>query len=223
MLTTEQYLNLINQRGTAGKPLTRVYGNMLKHPELFANAYGKLYKNSGAMTPGVDGETVDGTSLEKIQQLIQDLRDRTFRWTPVRRHYIDKGGGKKRPLGIPTWRDKLVQEVIRTILEAYYEPQFSDQSHGFRPRKGCHTALVECSKYTGTTWIIEGDIKGCFDHIDHEILLRILARNIKDASFLKLIHAMLKAGYLEDWVYHDTYSGTPQGGIVTPPTILQKM
>jgi group II intron reverse transcriptase/maturase len=189
---------------------------MLKHPELFVNAYGKLYKNSGAMTPGVDGETVDGTSLEKIQRLIQDLRDRTFRWTPVRRHNIDKGGGKKRPLGIPTWRDKLVQEVIRTILEAYYEPQFSDQSHGFRPRKGCHTALVECSKYTGTTWIIEGDIKGCFDAIDHEILLRILARNIKDASFLKLIHAMLKAGYMEDWVYHDTYSGTPQGGIVSP-------
>jgi len=104
MLTTEQYLNLINQRGTAGKPLTRVYGNMLKHPELFVNAYGKLYKNSGAMTPGVDGETVDGTSLEKIQRLIQDLRDRTFRWTPVRRHNIDKGGGKKRPLGIPIYR-----------------------------------------------------------------------------------------------------------------------
>ena len=221
MLTTEQYLNLINRRGLAGKPLKRVYGNMVKQIDLFINAYGKLYANRGAMTPGVDGDTVDGFSLKKVEGLIQELKDRTFRWTPVRRTYRPKGNGKQRPLGIPTWKDKVVQEVIRVILEAYYEPQFSDMSHGFRPNRSCHTALGDIKYWRGTTWFIEGDIKGCFDSISHTKLVEILGRHIKDSSFLKLINAMLKAGYLEDWKYHQTYSGTPQGGITTPPTMLQ--
>ncbi len=164
MLTTEQYLNLINQRGQAGKPIQRVYGNMVKQIDLFVNAYGKLYKNRGALTPGIDGESVDGTSYEQLDKLREKLKNRTFRWTPVRRLNIPKANGKTRPLGIPKWQDKVVQEVIRVILEAYYEPQFSDHSHGFRPHRGCHTALEACSKGTGTKWIIEGDIKGCFDH-----------------------------------------------------------
>ena len=113
MLTTEQYLNLINQRSLAGKPLKRVYGNMVKQTDLFINAYGKLYANRGAMTPGVDGDTVDGFSLKKVEGLIQELKDRTFRWTPVRRTYRPKGNGKQRPLGIPTWKDKVVQERKR--------------------------------------------------------------------------------------------------------------
>jgi len=164
MLTTEQYLNLINQRGIEGKPLERVYGNMVKQTDLFINAYGKLYSNRGAMTPGVDGDTVDGFSIKKVKELIQQLKDRTFRWKPVRRTYIPKGGGKKRPLGIPTWKDKVVQEAIRVILEAYYEPQFSDMSHGFRLERSCHTALGDIKHWRGTTWFIEGDIKGCFDN-----------------------------------------------------------
>jgi group II intron reverse transcriptase/maturase len=118
---------------------------------------------------------------------------------------------------MPTWSDKLLQEVIRMILNAYYEPQFSDHSHGFRPSRGCHTALSEIEhKWTGTIWFIEGDISGCFDNIDHEILLSILAEQIHDNRFLRLIEGMLKAGYLEDWAYHKTLSGTPQGGIVSP-------
>ncbi len=124
---------------------------MVKQTDLFINAYGKLYANRGAMTPGVDGKTVDGFSLKKVEGLIQELKERTFRWTPVRRTYIPKGSGKRRPLGIPTWKDKVVQEVIRVILEAYYEPQFSDRSHGFRPNRSCHTALGDIKYWRGTT------------------------------------------------------------------------
>ena len=120
-------------------------------------------------------------------------------------------------LGMPGWSDKLLQEVIRMVLEAYYEPQFRESSHGFRPQRGCHTALERIKIIgKGTRWFIEGDIKGCFDNISHEVLIKILKRNIKDKEFLRLIWKMLKAGYMEDWKYYGTYSGTPQGGIVSP-------
>lgn len=106
---------------------------------------------------------------------------------------------------------------MRMILEAYYEPRFRDSSHGFRPNRGCHTALRAISHtWTGTTWLIEGDIKGCFDNIDHDNLLNILKRDIHDNRFIKLVKSMLKAGYLEDWKYNQTYSGTAQGGIISP-------
>lgn len=215
MLKAKDYIELVNTRGKEGKPLKRMYRNMLQS-EFFLNAYGKLYPNKGAMTPGVDRETVDGTSIKKIQSLIASLKARTFQWTPVRRVYIPKTNGKKRPLGIPTWRDKLVQEVIRVILEAYYEPQFSNLSHGFRPNRGCHTALREISHWKGTKWLIEGDIKGCFDNIDHPTLLNIIRQRVPDHSLLKLLEGLLKTGYLEDWRLNKTYSGTPQGGIISP-------
>src|SRR3954453_23596040 len=155
------------------------------------------------MTPGVNEETVDGMSLEKIQAIISALRYERYRWTPVRRVYIDKKGspGKRRPLGLPTWSDKLLQEVLRSLLEACYEPQFSEHSHGFRPGKGCHTALAEVSEsWRGTTWFIEGDISQCFDRLDHAVL----------------IDGLLQAGYLEEWRYHETLSGAPQGGVLSP-------
>ena len=118
---------------------------------------------------------------------------------------------------MPTWSDKLVGEVVRLLLEAYYEPQFSDPSHGFRKFRGCHTALREISNtWTGTARFIEGDISDCFGSLDHEILLGILAEKIHDNRFLRLIRNMLKAGYLEDWDYRDTLSGVPQGGTVSP-------
>jgi group II intron reverse transcriptase/maturase len=169
------------------------------------------------MTPGVTGETVDGMSRAKIDALIADLRAERFRWTPVRRVEIPKRNGKMRPLGIPTWSDKLLQEVIRSLLDAYYEPQFSDSSHGFRPRRGCHTALTWIADtWAGTKWFIEGDIKGCFDSIDRNVMLSILQKQIHDNRFLRLVDLLFQAGYVKDWKRHPTLSGVPQGGVVSP-------
>jgi group II intron reverse transcriptase/maturase len=210
-------LDIIHDRGRRGLPLERVYRHLF-NPELFLLAYGKLARNAGVLTPGATSETVDGMSLTKIQATIEALRYERYRWSPVRRVYIEKKHStKKRPLGLPTWSDKLLQEVIRLLLEAYYEPQFSAHSHGFRPHRGCHTALSEFyHSWHGSTWLIEGDITACYDSIDHQVLLSILAEQIHDNRFLRLIKNLLRAGYLEDWRYHATLSGCPQGGVVSP-------
>jgi group II intron reverse transcriptase/maturase len=216
MRTADDILNVIRDRGHRGLPLEDLYRQLFK-PALYLRAYDRLYRNEGAMTPGSSPETVDGMSLAKIDALIAALRGERFRWTPVRRTYIPKKDGKQRPLGIPTWQDKLVQEVMRSLLEAYFEPQFSPASHGFRPERGCHTALSQIAVvWHGTKWFIEGDIKGCFDHIDHEVLLSILREKLHDPRFLRLVENLLKAGYLEEWQYRPTSSGTPQGGVISP-------
>jgi group II intron reverse transcriptase/maturase len=190
---------------------------MLYNKNLYITAYGKLYRNAGAMTRGTTSETIDGMSLAKIDRIITLLRQERYRWTPVRRVHIPKAPGKTRPLGIPTWSDKLLQEVIRLILDAFYEPRFDQRSHGFRPNRGCHTALTEVQRiWTGTRWFIEGDIAHYFDSIDHTILLNQLRIYIQDNRFLELVRRLLQAGYLEEWRYHKTMSGTPQGGIVSP-------
>ncbi len=216
MRIAETVLGIIRERGQRGLPLEDIY-RQLFNPALYLRAYGRLYRRDGAMTRGSTAETVDEMSLAKIRAIIEAVRHERYRWTPVRRTYIPKKNGKLRPLGIPTWSDKLLQEVIRSILEAYYEPQFSPSSHGFRPNRGCHTALWEIDQHwMGTAWFIEGDIKGCFDNIDHEVMLSILAEKLHDNRLLRLIASLLKAGYLEDWRYHSTLSGTPQGGVVSP-------
>ena len=217
MQSTEVYLKLIQERGKRGLPLERVYRQLFNR-ELYLTAYGKIYRNAGATTPGATSETVDGMSLEKIGTIIEALRFERYRWTPARRVYIEKKHStKKRPLGMPPWSDKLLQEVLRMILNAYYEPQFSDHSHGFRPERGCHTALREIYQHwTGTTWFIEGDISQCFDSLDHELLISTLSERIHDGRLLNLVRELLKAGYLEDWKFNQTLSGTPQGGIVSP-------
>jgi group II intron reverse transcriptase/maturase len=216
MRDAETVLSVIRDRGKKRLPLSDVY-RQLYIPQLYLRAYGRLYRNKGAMTAGMTAETVDGMSQEKIGDIIEAVRYERYRWTPVRRVTIPKKDGKTRPLGIPTWSDKLLQEVIRSLLEAYYEPQFSGQSHGFRPGRGCHTALRQVENtWTGTKWYIEGDIKGCFDNIDHEVLLSILREKIQDNRFLRLVAGLLRAGYCEQWRYHPTPSGTPQGGIVSP-------
>jgi retron-type reverse transcriptase len=161
MRSANQVLSIIQERGKRGLPLERVY-RLLFNPALYLKAYGKIYRNEGALTPGSTEETVDGMSLSKIEA----LRYERLQWTPVRRIYIEKRHSKKkRPLGLPSWSNKLLQEVLRLILSAYYEPQFSPSSHGFRPGRGCHTALSEIyHKWVGTKWMVEGDIAGCFDH-----------------------------------------------------------
>ena len=209
-------LGVLRERGRKGLPLTQLYRQMFNR-DLYLLAYGNIYSNQGAMTPGVSAETADGMSEEKIDQIIEAMRHERYRFAPARRTYIPKKNGKLRPLGLPSWSDKLVGEVVRLLLEAYYEPGFSDLSHGFRKGRGCHTALRKIhDTWTGTVWFIEGDISDCFGSLDHEILLGILAEKIQDQRFLRLIRNMMKAGYLEDWEYHDTLSGVPQGGTVSP-------
>src|ERR1700730_4394678 len=209
-------LDIYQKRGAKGLPLERVYRHLFD-PELFLRAYGKVYRNDGAMTKGTTEETVDGMTMQRVRDIIALLRTERYKWTPVRRTEIPKANGKMRPLGIPTWSDKLVQEVLRTLLGSYYEQRFSTHSHGFRPERSCHTALREIQeKWTGTIWFIEGDIRGCFDNIDHTILLQIIGRDIHDGRLLELISGLLNSGYMEGWRYHDTLSGTPQGGIISP-------
>lgn len=185
--------------------------------EMFAVAYQRIYAKQGNMTPGTDGKTIDEMSLERIERLIVSLKDESYQPHPARRVYIPKKNGKKRPLGIPSFEDKLVQEVVRLLLEAIYEGHFEGTSHGFRPHRSCHTALGMMQKsFAGAKWFIEGDIKGFFDNIDHNVLISILRERISDERFLRLIRKFLNAGYVEDWKYNKTYSGTPQGGIVSP-------
>ena len=216
MQTAEVVLNVLRERGRKGLPCEQLY-RQLFNKDVYYLAYGNIYSNKGSMTPGASEETADGMSEEKIEQIIGLMRQEKYRFSPARRVYIPKKNGKLRPLGMPTWSDKLVGEVVRLLLEAFYEPQFSDTSHGFRKFRGCHTALREINNtWTGTAWFVEGDISDCFGSLDHEILLGILAEKIRDNRFLRLIRNMLKAGYLEDWTYRDTLSGVPQGGTVSP-------
>lgn len=185
--------------------------------EMFAVAYQRIYAKQGNMTPGTDGKTIDEMSLERIERLIVSLKDESYQPHPARRVYIPKKNGKKRPLGIPSFEDKLVLEVVRLLLEAIYEGHFEGTSHGFRPHRSCHTALGMIQKsFAGAKWFIEGDIKGFFDNIDHNVLISILRERISDERFLRLIRKFLNAGYVEDWKYNKTYSGTPQGGIISP-------
>lgn len=196
----------------------RLYRN-LYNAEFFLLAYQNIYANEGNMTAGTDGKTIDGMGMDRIEKLINSLKDHSYQPNPARRKYIEKQQkkGKKRPLGIPSFDDKLVQEVVRMILESIYEPTFSNLSHGFRPNRSCHTALLQLqTNFTGTKWFIEGDIKGFFDNIDHATLVNILRKRIKDEYFIALIWKFLKAGYVEDWIFHNTYSGTPQGSIISP-------
>lgn len=218
MRNPEKVLNsLINHSKDKNYKFERLY-RILYNKDMYLLAYKNIYAHEGNMTKGTDGETIDGMSLKRIDDLIAKMRDESYQPKPSRRTYITKKDGKrKRPLGIPAFIDKLVQEVIRMILEAIYEGSFENCSHGFRHDRSCHTALDQIqTRFTGAKWFIEGDIKGFFDNIHHDILIDILKERISDDRFIRLIRKFLKAGYIEDWVYHKTYSGTPQGGIISP-------
>ncbi len=205
-----------NSKNNHDEVFTKLFRYLLR-PDIYYVAFQNLYANNGAGTRGVDDDTADGFSEDKVNQIIEALKNGTYEPKPVRRTYIKKKNGKMRPLGLPTFTDKLVQDVIRMVLQAIYEPVFSDYSHGFRPSRSCHTALTQIKhEFVGAKWFVEGDIKGCFDNIDHSVLITIISRKIKDARFINLIRLFLKAGYMEDWKYHGTYSGCPQGGILSP-------
>lgn len=218
MNPTSEVLERINRSSNQHHDgvFTRLYRYLLRE-DIYYAAYQKLYSNKGSVTKGVDDDTADGFGNEYVTSIIADLKNGTYKPKPVRRKYILKANGKQRPLGIPSFRDKLVQEAARMILEAIYEPVFFDQSHGFRPHRSCHTALSAIKiDFHGAKWFIEGDIRGCFDNINHNVLIAALGKKIKDSKFLNLIRQFLKAGYVEDFEYHATISGTPQGGIISP-------
>jgi group II intron reverse transcriptase/maturase len=216
MQETNSYLGILRERGRRGLPIERVY-RQLYNRELYLKAYGRIYRNNGAMTRGVTEEVADSMSLEKIDAIIDALRHERYRWKPARRVWIPKKNGKKRPLGVTTWSDKLVAEAVRLILDAYFDVQFSEHSHGFREGRGCGDALRDIyHSWKGSAWIIEGDISDCFGSLSHDLLISVLSEKIHDGRFIRLVKHLLDAGYLEDWRFNQTLSGVPQGSIVSP-------
>src|SRR5579859_1670583 len=214
--TVIRRLKALGEISQQGKRINGLF-RLMEQPILWYEAYATIYANEGAMTPGVDGTTLDGFSEARVAAIIKQLKEGTYHFKPVRRTYVPKPNGKKRPLGISSGNDKLVQEVVRRILESIYEPVFENSSHGFRPGRSPHTALEHMEKeWTAVKWIIDMDLRSYFDTIPHDLLVGLLKKKIEDKRFIRLIQAMLDAGYLEDWTYHTTYSGVPQGSIVSP-------
>lgn len=213
----EKVLNSLSEHSKVSNyKFERLY-RILFNEEMFYIAYQSIYAKPGNMTKGSDGQTIDNMSLSRIEKLINSLKDESYQPQPSKRVYIPKKNGKMRPLGVPAFDDKLLQEVVRMILEAIYEEHFEYTSHGFRPHRSCHTALAQIQKnFSGAKWFIEGDIKGFFDNINHDIMIKTLEERISDDRFIRLIRKFLNAGYIEEWNFHKTYSGTPQGGIISP-------
>lgn len=215
-------LEVIRQLNARSGWINQKLYKLMLDPDLYVLAYERIKSEPGNMTPGTDKETLDGFSMDEIYRIVQEMQTEQYQCKPVRRTYIPKSNGKLRKLGIPSPRDKVVQEVVRLILEAVYDSPhgsyFKDTSHGFRRERSCHSALREIQRrWTGVTWFVEGDIQSCFDDIDHEILIDIIKERIKDQRFTNLIQKFLKAGYLDlDEVRKDSLAGTPQGGIISP-------
>ena len=217
MRSPEQVLKALNKHGKVSDyKFERLY-RILYNVEMFYMAYQRIYAKPGNMTPGSDGKTIDQMSTQRISRIIASLKDESYKPNPARRKYIPKKNGKKRPLGIPSFEDKLVQEVVRTILEAIYEEVFEDSSHGFRPNRSCHTALTRIQKtFKSTKWFIEGDIKGFFDNLDQKWLVKFLEHDIADKTFIRYIVRFLKAGVMEGTELQESDKGTPQGGLISP-------
>lgn len=218
MRSAEAILSILAQKSTRNNTFVfdRLYRNLF-NPDFYLLAYSNIYAKAGNMTLGADGSTIDGFNTARVEKLIAALKQETYYPKPVRKTLLPKKRGGQRPVGIPSFEDKLVQEVVRMLLQAIYEPTFKDSSHGFRPNRSCHTALVQIkTTCKGTSWVIEGDIANCFDSISHQKLLAILARRISDGRFLNLINGFLTAGYMEFKQVFNTHTGTLQGGIVSP-------
>lgn len=218
-MLAETVITRLEARGTLSEQGKRINGlfRLMENPLLWHEAYANIYANDGALTKGGDEVTLDGFSQQRGTSIITRLKAGTYHFKPVRRTYIRKANGKKRPLGVSSGDDKLVQEVVRIILERIYEPVFEDSSHGFRPGRSPHTALEQIKQeWTAVKWLVDMDLQSYFDTIPHDVLMTLLEKKIEDKRFLHLIKAMLDAGFLEDWTYHTTYSGVPQGSIVSP-------
>jgi group II intron reverse transcriptase/maturase len=221
--TVHTRLDALEQISRQGKKINGLF-RLMESPDLWLQAYANLDPHKGAVTRGIDAVTMDGFSTERVANLMRLLKEGRYHFKPARRVYIPKAHRKTRPLGIPSGDDKLGQEVARLLLERIYEPVFSGDSHGFRPGRSCHTALTQMRRtWQGVKWVVDVDIAGVFEHIDHRVLVQALIKKIDAKRFINLMNAMLKAGYVEDWRHHPTYSGTPQGGVSTLPTMLQKM
>ena len=207
-LRSEKYPNL---------PIDRNLYKLMCNIDILKLAYERLKSKPGQMTPGINPETLDGISIEKLETIIEKLKSEKFQFQAGRRILIPKTSGGTRSLTIVSPMDKLVQEAMRLILEAIFEPLFSDFSHGFRPQRSCHTALKMINQqFQAATWIIEGDITQCFDNIDHNKLMAIIEAKILDRKFIRLIWKSLKAGHFEFAVYKNNIIGTPQGSIISP-------
>lgn len=195
----------------------QLYKTFILNKDLLRTAYEKLKSKPGMMTPGINPTTLDGMSEERLDKIIMKLKDNSFQFSPGKRITIPKDNGKLRPLTLGSPEDKLVQEVIRMVLEAIYEPLFLDVSHGFRPNRSCHSALRKIfTTFKGCTWWIEGDIKACFDEIPHDKLIELLSNKISDQRFIELIRKSLNAGYLYKYIRKTDIIGTPQGSIISP-------
>ena len=203
---------------TKRKKWYTLYGHLLSFNRLMT-AFHKVKENDGA--PGVDGQTIQdfGDNLTgNIEEIKEELKNKTYQPKPVRRKYIDKGNGEKRPLGIPTVKDRIVQQVLKDVMEPIFEEEFLDCSYGFRPDKSAHMAVEQVRDLLeeGYVWVIDADIKSYFDNIDHELLIDAVAERISDGSILNLIRMFLESGVMEDGRWLETTSGTPQGGVVSP-------
>lgn len=190
---------------------------ILTDPKWLMQAWEEIRSNKGSMTAGIDTTIAVDIDPERIRSLSKRLKTGQYRPKPVRRVYIPKANGKTRPIGIPTLEDRIVQQALRMLMEPIFEADFYDCSHGFRRNRSTHTALRDVARaFPRTTWTIEGDIVGCFDNIPHGPLMKAVEKRIADGKVVKMIRAFLAAGYMEQWQYHKTYSGTPQGGVLSP-------
>jgi group II intron reverse transcriptase/maturase len=210
------HLEKLAKEDTARR-FNRLY-RLLRQEPFLALAKQRIAKNKGANAPGVDGQVMDDITPEEITRLSQELTEGTYQPQPARRQYIPKKNGKRRPLGIQTSRDKVIQSGVALILKALYEPLFRSCSHGFRPGRSPITALRQVSSAyrAGATWIVEGDIADCFGSIPPYVILNCLRKRIRDERFINLVRKLLQAGVMEEGIYTSTYSGTPQGGIASP-------
>jgi len=214
--TVTRRLEALGDISRQGKRVNGLF-RLMECPLLWYEAYAAIHANRGATTAGVDGTTMDGFSDERVRAIIARLRAGTYRFQPARRVYIPKAKGRTRPLGIASGDDKLVQDVVRGLLARIYEPVFRDSSHGFRRGRSCHTALDTIEhQWTGVKWLVNVDLQSFFDTIDHEVMIALLEKKIADHRFIDLVRGMLRAGYLEEWTFHGTYSGTPQGNGCSP-------